>query len=93
MSFPEKVKTVFEKYGMTELKSYHMLNLYDDVLDCYAEDQKERKQKLKKILEDYHKYKNGVFLDVPNDEPPTFMSGAYCNCARWLERQFEELKE
>ena len=50
MSFPEKVKTVFEKYGMTELKSYHMLNLYDDVLDCYAEDQKERKQKLKKIL-------------------------------------------
>ena len=46
MSFPEKLQAVFDKYGTTELKLYTLLNLYDDVLDCYAEDQKERKQKL-----------------------------------------------
>ena len=41
MSFPEKLQAVFDKYGTTELKIYTLLNLYDDVLDCYAEDQKE----------------------------------------------------
>ena len=55
MSFPEKVKAVFEKYGMTELKSYHMLNLYDDVLVCYTEDQKERQKWLKGKCKEYAK--------------------------------------
>ena len=47
MSFSEKLQAVFDKYGTTELKLYMMLNLYDDVLDCYAENQKEFKQKLR----------------------------------------------
>ena len=46
MTFQEKLQAVFDKYGTTELKVHMLLNLYDDVLDCYAEDQKQRKQKL-----------------------------------------------
>ena len=55
MSFPEKLQTVFDKYGTTELKIYTLLNLYDDVLDCYAEDQKEHKQKLQQWLKELDK--------------------------------------
>ena len=51
MSFSEKLQAVFDKYGTTELKLYTLLNLYDDVLDCYAEDQKEHKL----ILENYER--------------------------------------
>ena len=45
MSFPEKIKQVFDKYGTTELKIYTLLNLYDDVLAIYAEHEKEDAEK------------------------------------------------
>ena len=60
MTFPEKLQSVFDKYGTTELKVHMLLNLYDDVLAVYAEDQKERKKKLQTF---YDNLRGNIIVD------------------------------
>ena len=72
MSFPEKLKEVFDKYGTTELKIYTLLNLYDDVLAEFDKHLKEDEQFFiettkkvrEKVLEELKQKLRQWFLNV-----------------------------